>query len=665
MKAFLSVSYSCVLAAMIPGLSQAAAPDPGASKPEVALQAADNPAVPPTITGNAATPPDAPMSSPAPSPTAIPDVSKSLPAPSVPVSQNLTINLINRLVQRGVLTKDDADGLIKQAEADTAKAHEQASTPEQSKPADATAPDATLFPPNVLAPSANDIALTPTSTPSPEDSSDEVRVPYVPEIVRRQIAEEVREEVMQKARAENWADPRTLPAWILRLTPFADFRLRYEGFFFPNGNDNTGAFPNFNAINTGAPFDTTGTTFSPQLNVDNDRNRFRIRVRFGAQMDLEDGFTFGIRIGTGETDSPVSPNQTLGAANGAQGGNFSNYAIWLERGFVRYEIGGTPSRDFSVSIGRTDNPFFSPSELIWYDDLGFDGVSASGRYQVSDHVTPFVTAGAFPIFNTELNFSSTRPSKFSSEDKYLFAVQGGSNFTWARDFSSKLAAAYYVFDNVEGRLSSPFVPLTTSDQGNTDDSRPSFAQKGNTYFPIRDILPTVDNAFGTTKQYQYYGLATPFHVIDLAGTLDYAHFDPFHLSLFGEFIKNVAFDYSRINAIAINNLGPDRADGKTGSFAGGDTGWILGIKVGSPAFEKRWDWYAGASYQYEESDATVDGFNDPNFGLGGTNLKGYRLFGAIAISKNVSFFLRWLSANEVAGPAFRNDTLQIDFNTKF
>jgi hypothetical protein len=135
--------------------------------------------------------------------------------------------------------------------------------------------------------------------------------------------------------------------------------------------------------------------------------------------------------------------------------------------------------------------------------------------------------------------------------------------------------------------------------------------------------------------------------------------------MFGEFVKNVAFDYGRINAIAINNRGPDRANGQPGSFAGGDTGWILGIKAGTPAFEKRWDWYAGLNYEYLESDATVDGFNDSDFGLGGTNLKGYTLFGAVALSKRVSLFLRFMSANEVSGPIFRSDIVQFDLNTKF
>jgi hypothetical protein len=447
-----------------------------------------------------------------------------------------------------------------------------------------------------------------------------------------------------------------------------DVRLRYEGIFFPSGNDNTGAFPNFNAINTGPPFDVTGSTFSPQLDVDKDRERGRIRVRVGAQMDLEDGFTMGLRIATGETNTPTSTNQTLGVANAAQGGNFSKYAIWLDRAFVAYELGGEPGRDFFAEIGRFDNPYFTVSELVWDEDLGWDGLALSGRYRILNGpigITPFATAGIFPVFNTELNFSSNRPDKFSSEDKWLYGGQAGVGLRFSKDFSAKIAGGFYDFYNIEGKLSDPFVPLTASDQGNTDDSRPSFAQKGNTYFPIRDIIPTVDNGFGTTKQFQYFGLATPFRIVDVTGSLDFAHFDPVHMTLFGEWIENVAFDSNDINAIAVNNRGPSVAPGKPGSFVGGNVGWIVGLKVGYPALQHRWDWAVGANYRYLESDATVDAFNDSDFGLGGTNLKGYSVFGALALSPRIALALRWMSANEVAGPPLRIDIVQFDFNAKF
>ena len=598
-------------------------------------------------------------------------VAAATPRPKPTPSENVTINLINRLVQRGVLTQEDADELIKQAEDDAAKARALA-VKERTQPAREEEDTSQIFAePTPLPLTSANVAQAnpPPPAEGPAASSDEeaVDVSYVPEIVKRQLREEIKEEVMKQARDENWANPNVFPSWASRITPFFDFRIRYEGIFYPGGNDNTGAFPNFNAINTGPPFDTTGAVFSPQLNVDRDRERFRLRLRLGAEMDLGDGFTAGFRIATGETDTPVSPNQSLGLANNGQGGDFSKYAVWLDRGFVRYEVGGKPSEDFQVTIGRFDNPFFTTSGIIWYEDLGFDGLAISGRYRVADGVTPFAVVGGFPVFNTELNFASNRPDKFSSEDKYLAAGQLGVNLRFNKDFSAKVAGAFYDFENVEGKLSSGFVPLTSSDQGNTDDSRPSFAQNGNTYFPIRRIIPTVDNNFGTKDQFQFFGLATPFREANFTGALDYAHFDPFHLKLYGEYVENIAFDWQDINSKAVNNRGPNLPSGKPGHFAGGNSGWIVGLKAGSPALEKRWDWNVGINYRYVESDATIDGFVDSDFAgnFAGTNLKGYTVFGSLALTPRTSLFLRFMSADSIAGPTFRNDVIQFDLNAAF
>ena len=48
--------------------------------------------------------------------------------------------------------------------------------------------------------------------------------------------------------------------------------------------------------------------------------------------DLTNGFDAGLRIATGQDSQPVSTNQTLGAS----GGNFSKYAVWLDRGYLKY-----------------------------------------------------------------------------------------------------------------------------------------------------------------------------------------------------------------------------------------------------------------------------------------------------------------------------------------
>ena len=106
------------------------------------------------------------------------------PAATAP-SQNVTINLINRLVERGVLTKEDAAELIQQAEEDAALARAQAAAPTPPPPAD-----------------------------------DEVRVTYVPEVVKAQIRDEIKQEVIDQAREEHWAAPNSIPEWVSRFSGF-------------------------------------------------------------------------------------------------------------------------------------------------------------------------------------------------------------------------------------------------------------------------------------------------------------------------------------------------------------------------------------------------------------------------------------------------------------
>lgn len=533
-------------------------------------------------------------------------------------SRAFSINLLKRLVERGALTQKDAEELIQLADADVTA------------------------------------ASTPPPSPAPAPVPGDVRVTYVPETVRNRIRDEVRDQLRAEAKTESWYGGKDGPGWTDGIEPFADIRVRYEFDNYADGNDNTGAFPNFNAINTGDPFDVAGTEFSPQYNVDQNRQRSRLRFRAGAEFDLQDDFTMGFRIGTGQDNSPVSSNQSLGYAGGNQGGNFSKYAIWLDRAFVAWE----PNDTFKLTLGRFDNPFFSTT-TIWSEDIGFDGLAVHWKPQREGGIQPFFTGGAFPIFNTELNFSSNRPDKFESTDKWLYAAQLGADFKLAKDLKAKVSVAYYDFQNVEGELSSPFTPLSQEDAGNTDGTRPAFAQKGNTYRPLRNIVPTADNDFGTKNQWQYFGLATPFRVVAATGRVDYTNFDPVQLSLVAEYAKNLGFDQNTINSVAVNNRGTN------GAFDGSDTAWYVNFIAGHPALDARGNWQAFAGYRYVGSDAVVDGFNDQDFGGGGTNVEGFTVGFNYSLSKRTRIGAKWYSADQIAGPPLGSDIIMLDFGAKF
>jgi hypothetical protein len=497
------------------------------------------------------------------------------------------------------------------------------------------------------------------------------RVTYVPEIVKQQLREEIKNEVMAKAEKENWASPGKYPEWAQRIRFYGDMRVRYEGDFFPKGN-NPFSPVNYNAINSGSPYDLNSGFFWPTYNVDKDRNRARLRARLGMEADLFDGFTAGLRIASGENNSPVSTNQTFGA----NGGNFSKYSLWLDRAFIKYSLWS----DLTFYAGRFDNPFFTATDLVYYNELGFDGFAAQAKYEITPGITPFAVAGAFPIFNTDFNVGSnldlanpTGVEKATSHDKFMLGAQVGSNFHPVPEVEFIFGAAYYDFTNVQGELSSPCLANSTSVVCSTDLTRPSFAQKGNTYMAIRNLV--VDpNKVPADPSFQYFGLASAFRDVVASGRLDLGQFDPVHIILDGEYVRNVAWNRDDVAAKVLANPipsgGPSAACVNTTAactnvYVGGNQGWLARLTVGDKKLTALWDWNAFVGYKWLESDAVIDAFTDSDFGLGGTNLKGYFVGGSLALGQNVWLTARWMSANQVAGAPYAVDIVQVDLNARF
>jgi Putative porin len=577
---------------------------------------------------------------------------------SAPPSPNATINLINLLVKQGVLTEDQAAGLIKQAD-DEAYVARQAVR-------DATA----------KAEGADKKAASAADAVSPPGTK---RVIYVPEIVKKQLREDIKKEVMAKAEQENWASPGRYPEWASRIRFSGDVRVRYEGDFFPKGNDPLSAV-NYNSINTGNPYDVNAASNPfvwPTYNTDQDRNRARLRARLGMDADLSEGFWAGIRLATGDSSGPVSFNQTLGGS----GGNFSKYSIWLDRAFIKY----SPRDGVTFIAGRFDNPFFSPTDLVFYRDMGFDGFAARASYEVSPGITPFAVAGAFPIFNTDLNagtasFDGTSTT-FPSHDKWMFGAQIGADFHMVREVEFIFGAAYFDFTNVQGQLSSPCFNDFVQSGCDTDLTRPSFAQKGNTYMPVRNPLldPLVFPPGTAQPNYQYFGLASAFRDAVLSGRLDLGYFHPVHIVLDGEYVRNIAWSKDDIAAKILNSplpagptVGCSVPAGSTTFkcpngqiYDGGNQGWLARMTVGYRDLKQFGDWNAFVGYKWLESDAVIDAFTDSDFGLGGTNLKGYFIGGNFAVGPKVWLTGRWLSANQIAGAPYAVDVLQVDLNAGF
>ncbi len=544
-----------------------------------------------------------------------------------------TVKLIELLIKKGILTQGQAGELLKE----TATPH--------GRRAHAPAPP-----------------VEAEAAPEPPKKG-EIRVTYVPQFVRKQIADQVRAQVMTEAQSEGWAAPDALPEWTKRVRVYGDIRARYEADLFDKGNYNQ--FINFASVNAGSPFDIasyqSGNVASPPfLDTTQDRNRFRLRARFGVEAQLADTVAANIRIGTGDPNGPVATNATLG-----ENGAFSQYSIFLDRAYIAFQ----PDVNVLIQAGRTPNPF-DTTDILFYKELAFDGASARYQHGIGSAANAYITAGAFPLFNTDFAFSTDDPNKFASTDAYLFAGQIGATWQVRADQAAALNVAFFDFTGVQGAVSS----ACTEQQGaayycNTDDTRYMNGQFGNTLYEIRNIVPNGANPINP----QYFGLASRFAVLEVHPKYTISTYAPVDIELEGDFIDNLAFDRAAIIDHGapssppgpVNNLGSTPKGYGTGPYSGGNTGYMAKITVGYPVIKHLWDWQAYAAYKYIASDATIDALDDAEFHLGGTNARGYVLGAALGVADRTSVSLRWLSSEVVSGPPDGNDVLLLDLNASF
>jgi len=211
--------------------------------------------------------------------------------------RNTVINLLQALVDRGLITREQAEALVKQAQEKAAA--EAARNAAQAK-----------------------------------EEANAVRVPYVPEIVKDEIAKSVEADLapsIQKSIEDNVSSKGSLaaalPEWVQRIHWGGDMRLRLEGDKFAKDNA-TGVYFDYNQVNSKGGFQAAGP--EALLNVSNDQTRLRLRARVGLDADLGSGWSTSLYLATGSTGEIIATtNQTLGTYG-------AGYTVTIDQGFLRW-----------------------------------------------------------------------------------------------------------------------------------------------------------------------------------------------------------------------------------------------------------------------------------------------------------------------------------------
>jgi hypothetical protein len=502
--------------------------------------------------------------------------------------RNTVINLLQALVDQGVITREKASQMVKAAQ-------------------DKAAADA------AAAAKADEGA---------------VRVPYVPQIVKDEISKQVAEsvkpgvvaDVVKEAKEEKWGVPGALPEWLSRTSLYGSILLREEGILY-SGSNVQNYYLNYNAVNAAGGISKAG--INAFLDVNDNRYRFRGAARLGIATTITDSLTAGLRLSTGNTSDLVSPSQTLDGT--------PPYSFGLDNLYLRLDERTDKRFPWLSAIGgKFTSPWFSPTDLIFHKQLNFNGLAVTGRKGFGDgseeQSHAFFTIGAMPIEEIAL----------SARDKWLYGAQAGTNLHFGNNQRLRLAAAYYDFQNYEGRENPP--NLNTFDY-----TAPQFFRTGNSVFDIRNDTDPTTNLFAVASKFRLINIAATYEIPIARYTLAFT----------ADAVKNVGFNQAEIFGRTGLEIAP-RVKGYQGE-----------ISFGTPTVLTYGAWRALIGYRYLQRDAVIDAYTDSDFHFGGTDASGYYLIGDVGLANNLWMRARYQSSNAIDGPTYAVDTVQIDLNTTF
>jgi hypothetical protein len=382
-------------------------------------------------------------------------------------------------------------------------------------------------------------------------------------IITQQELKELKEELDRDlAREMERANKVKAPKWLDELAFSGDLRLRAE--YFDNEDQST----------------------------QNDRWRYRYRLRYGLIATFPEWAKIGVRLSSGG-DDPVSTNQSFQDT-------FSRKSLGIDLAYVTLT---PPFADWiSVHGGKINNPLWQPSfnSPMQYDgDVTPEGLGeqVSWKFGPDKRHKLFANFGQFILDEVSTD----------SNDPYLLDSQAGAEWKFGKDPKSPVVKVTAVggfsrtfnlrqmgvaSGSQPGGAGSPGAQSTSPNRGNATISRVLPPAVVGTLFYLDDF----EVAYGRGE------VAWKLSDKPFLGT-------PASLVFAGEYIHNFADRYDDLSG-STQTKSPDQTDGWTGQIAFGSS-------------RKKGEWQAAYQYKYLEADATWDAVTDSDWGLGGTDREGH------------------------------------------
>jgi hypothetical protein len=368
---------------------------------------------------------------------------------------------------------------------------------------------------------------------------------------------QAREEEKQKAAAEESKGEKilaSLPKWLNYITPFGDLRTRYESFF---QNDNTA------------------------------RNRFRVRGRIGLSVTPSDEISARVRLATGDSNNPVTRNQTFEKA-------FTQKPINLDEAYLTLKPGKSFRLEpgwFTMTAGKFSANAYRVSELVWDDDLTPEG--ATETLNLVDQKEGFVRGLKLNAFQWVVDEIANAEDPWMGGGQVVADTALGTAANWT------FALADYHYQNLNS-VAAKFLDPNSKNFNNQ-------LANTNRLIVTRDASNKVTGVNGFVSKFNLVSAATELNFPDVGGV---------PAGAFGEFVYNTQADSKNVGFYVGAGIG----------YAGKD--WYHN------SLKNQGDWAVSYTYAWVERDAVValftydddfyythnTGSSSPTGPTGGTNI---------------------------------------------
>jgi len=335
-----------------------------------------------------------------------------------------------------------------------------------------------------------------------------------------------------------------LPKWLSYITPFGDIRLRDEGFY------------------------QEGATA---------RNRGRVRARVGLRADVSDEISGTVRLATGDSNDPISTNQSFT-------NTFTRKPFNLDWAYLTLKPGKTFGLEpgwVTVTAGKFGLSNYRLSELVWDDDVSPEG--ATETLYLVDRRAGVLRGLRFNAFQWTVNEVRDGADPWMGGGQVVGDVGFGTLATATLGFADY---NYQNLNQVARNILSPYTgnpPYTVNSNQNT-----SLANSN-------DVVLSAKDANGHQKILSY---ASGYNILNWNGELNSP--DPLGLGVPAGLFSDVAYN--------------SQAEGR-------NVGVYAGAGIGNPGRDwyhnvltKQGDWGFSYTYARVEKDAVLSifSFSDMN-----------------------------------------------------